>query len=184
MRKLGAAAPLLASFWPAGGPDGETAPSVLEEGPSLLLRLVPAPRGERLLSSPIGTPNCTGTGATSSPPPLPTALGTTMGPPLMCSSAGGDLLSSSSSGDCFLMMFSATATAERDAGKAAGGLKRCRADLWMRKPKIRGTYVESAGKGSGTRLENVIRKRCGNVVPNAEPSTPEALPVRLRTGGG
>ena len=52
-------------------------------------------------------------------------------------------------------------------------------------------YVEFAGSGSGTKLLNVIRNKCGNVVPNAAPSTApppplleEWCPDRDRMGGG
>lgn len=53
-------------------------------------------------------------------------------------------------------------------------LGRCLADMCTRNPKTRGMYAESCGNGSGTRLLKVIRNKCGNVVPNAAPSTPAA----------
>ena len=53
-------------------------------------------------------------------------------------------------------------------------LVRCLADMWTRNPKTLGTYAESGGSRSGTRLLNVIRNKCGKVVPKAAPSTPAA----------
>ena len=75
------------------------------------------------------------------------------------------------------------AAADTKAPGSGLELLRC-ALLYTRKPKTRGTYADSAGSGSGTRLLNVIRNRCGKVVPNAAPSTPAAFPALDRTGGG
>ena len=48
-------------------------------------------------------------------------------------------------------------------------LVRCLADMCTRNPNTLGTYAESGGSRSGTRLLNVIRNKCGNVVPKAAP---------------
>ena len=53
-------------------------------------------------------------------------------------------------------------------------LARCLADMCTRKPNTLGIYAESGGSGSGTKLLNVIRNKCGKVVPKAAPSTPAA----------
>jgi hypothetical protein len=164
----GLAAALVVAGSPAGADGGvlsaEAAAEPVEEA-------FPCPSAFSALMD----PDPAGTGARSS-----CSVGSCFGDCCCCALAGcGSLLCAG--GGCWF----GEAAAAADTKAPGSGLEflRC-ALLYTRNPKTRGTYADSAGSGSGTKLLKVIRNRCGKVVPNAAPSTPEAFPALDLTGGG